>query len=145
MTDGNAMQFQSQLVRYYFEKYVLEVAIATLEQGYSASKLDTYQFLSPVDAWGFPKYPSKTAILPPQVDLVDELKIFISANESVLKEPDCWLGTWINPQTQYFYLDITTSCSNLDEAKRKALEISEREGRRIVALYNSKRNETIYL
>ena len=139
------MQFQSRLARYYFEKYVLEVVIATLEQGGTASKLDTYQFLWPVDAWGFPKYPSKTAILPPSVDLVDELKYFISVNESLLREPECWLGTWINPQTQYFYLDITISCNELDEAKRKALEISKREGRRIVALYNSKRNETIYL
>jgi hypothetical protein len=139
------MQFQSQLAQYYFEKYVLEVAIATLEHGVAASKLDTYQFLSPVDAWGFPKYPGKTAILPPDVDLVDELKTFITVNEALLRESDCWLGTWINPRTEYFYLDITTSHPDLNQAKRMALEISEREGRMIVALYNSKRNETIYL
>ena len=139
------MQFQSQLARYYFEKYVLEVAITTLEHGVAASKLDTYQFLQPVDTWGFPKYPGKTAILPPEVDLVDELKNFISAHESLLRETDCWLGTWINPQTQHYYLDITTSHHDLNEARRMALEIGDREGRRIVALYNSKRNETIYL
>ncbi len=139
------MRFQSQLARYYFEKYVLEVAIATMELGLAASKLDTYQFLLPIDAWGFPKYPSKTAILPPEVDLVDELKNFISTNEPLLRKPDCWLGTWINPRTQHFYLDITTSCNDLNEAKRIALEISDQEGRKIVALYNSKRNETFYL
>ena len=139
------MQFHSQLARYYFEKYVLEVAIATLENGGVASKLDTYQFLPPRDTWGFPKYPAKTAILPPEVDLVDELKSFILANEQFLREPDCWLGTWINPQTHYFYLDITTSCDDLDEARRTALELSARAGRKIVALYNSKRKETVYL
>ena len=139
------MQFQSQLAQYHFEKFILEVAIMTLEQGISASKLDTYQFLAPIDAWGFPKYPGKTAILPPEVDLVDELKKFISAYEFHLREPDCWLGTWINPQTQHFYLDITTSRDDLNEAKALALEVSQREGRKIVALYNSKRNETIYL
>jgi hypothetical protein len=137
--------FQSQLARYYFEKYVLEVAIVTLEKGVTASKLDTYQFLSAVDAWGFPKYPGRTAILPPDVDLVNELKNFIMANEPLLRETDCWLGTWINPQTQHCYLDITTSHPDLNEARRIALEISDREGRRIVALYNSKQNKTIYL
>jgi hypothetical protein len=139
------MQFQSQLARYYFEKYVLEVAITTLEQGGAASNLDTYQFLPPMDVWGFPKYPSKTAILPPDVDLVAELKGFISAHESLLRGPDCWLGTWINPRNQHFYLDIATGCQDLSTARRTALEISAREGRRIVALYNSKRHETIYL
>ncbi len=139
------MHYQSQLTRYYFERYVLEVVITTLECGISTSKLDTYQFLAPIDVWGFPKYPSKTAILPPEVDLVVALKNFISTNRLLLSEADCWLGTWINPGTHHFYLDITTSCDDLDAAKRMALEISDREGRKIVALYNSKRNETVYL
>jgi len=139
------MQFQSRLARYYFDKYVLEVAIATLENGGVASKLDTYQFLPPMDTWSFPKYPGRTAILPPEVDLVAELKNFISANEQFLREPDCWLGTWVNPRTRYFYLDITTGCDDLDEARRTALELSARAGRKIVALYNSKRKETVFL
>lgn len=139
------MQIQSQLARYYFEKYVLEVAIATLEKGGSVSRLDSYQFLAPINDWKFPKYPGRTAILPMQIDLADELKNFIFANEPFLRETDCWLGTWINPQTQEFYFDITTSCDNLDEARKMALELSSREGRKIVALYNSERNETIYL
>jgi hypothetical protein len=139
------MQFQTQLARYRFEKYILEVAIATLEQGGVASRPDTYQFLPPTDSWSFPKYPGRTAILPPDVDLVAELKAFIAANEPLLLEPDCWLGTWINPQTNHFYLDVVTACADLGEARRIALEVSARDGRKIVALYNSKRNETIYL
>lgn len=141
----NKMRFQSRLARYYFEKYILEVAIATLEKGGTASKLDTYQFLPPVDAWEFPKYPGKTAILPPETDLVEELRNFISVNETLLKESDCWLGTWINSQTKHFYFDITTSRNDLDEARKTALEIGEREGRKIVALYNSKQDKTVYL
>jgi hypothetical protein len=139
------MRFQSRLARYYFEKYILEVAIATLEKGGTASRLDTYQFLPPVDAWEFPKYPGKTVIFPLEVDLVEELRNFISANESLLRESNCWLGTWINSHTQHFYFDITTSCNDIDEARKTALEIGEREGRKIVALYNSKRNKTVYL
>jgi hypothetical protein len=139
------MEFKSRLDRYIFEKYVLEVAIATLESGGTASRLETYQLLSPVDAWEFPKYPGKTAILPPDVDLVNAVKDFIFENEGLLREEDCCLGTWVNPQTQHFYLDISTSQSDLNEAKRLALEISGREGRRIVALYNSKQNRTVYL
>jgi hypothetical protein len=139
------MQFQTQLARYRFEKYVLEVAIATLEGGGVASRPDTYQFLPPTDSWSFPKYPGRTAILPPDVDLVAELKAFIAANEPFLTEPDCWLGTWINPQTDHFYLDVATACADLDKARRIALAVSAHEGRKIVALYNSKRKETIYL
>jgi len=139
------MRFKTQLDRYYFERYVLDIAIATLEKGGVASKPETYESLPPVDSWSFPKYPQRTAILPPDVDLVEEIKRFIAANEAYLKEPDCWLGTWINPHTKHYYLDITTSCDDLDEARQVAQEISHREGRKIVALYNSKRDQTVYL
>ncbi len=136
---------QTQLERYYFERYVLDVAITTLEKGGSASKLDTYQFLTPVDAWGFPKYPGKTAILSSNVDLVQELKVFILAHRSVLLETDSWLGTWIHPSTHDYYLDITTSRKDLDDARKEAIERGKQDGRKIVALYNSKREQTVYL
>jgi hypothetical protein len=139
------MQFQSQLAGDPFEKYVLEVANATLENGGAVSKLETYQLLPPADDWKFPKYPNRTVILPPEVDLVEELKKFILANEPFLREPNCWLGTWINPHTHCFYLDITMSVLDFDEARKIALEIGHREGRKIVALYNSERNEIVYL
>jgi hypothetical protein len=139
------MRFQSQLDQRHFENYILAVATATLENGGTASKLDTYQLSPPANDWKFPKYPSKTVISSPETDLVQGLKRFVLANESSLRESDCWLGTWINPQTQHFYFDITTSHHNFDEAKKMALEISVREGRKIVALYNSERNQTVYL
>jgi hypothetical protein len=139
------MQLQSQLTDYALDKYIQEIAVATFEHGGTASKLEGYELLPLMDTWQFPKYPARTVILPPETDLAQELKHFISANETFLREPDCWLGTWIHPQTRCFYLDITTSCKDLSEARRLALEISMREGRRIVALYNSKRRETIYL
>lgn len=139
------MYFKSELEQYQFERYVLDVAIKTLEKGGTASNLATYHFLSPVDAWRFPKYPSKTVILPPDKNLLSELKKFIEANEAFLREPDCWLGTWINPHTKHYYLDITTSCKELEHAKRTAIGISKKEGRKIVAIYNSKLEQTVYL
>lgn len=139
------MQFPSQLAQDEFEKYVLEVVAVTLANGGTASRLDDYQLSPPVDAWEFPKYPDRTVILPSNADLAEELKKFIAVNESFLRETGCWLGTWINPQTGCFYLDITIRCEDLDEAKRLALEFSECVGRRIVALYNSRRRETVYL
>jgi hypothetical protein len=143
--EGLEMQAVTPLDAYYFERYILDVAIATLEKGISASKVDTYQFLSPVDAWGFPKYPGRTAILPPDVDLVTELKAFIQANRRYLLEADSWLGTWIHPASRYYYLDVTMSCEGLEEARKKAMERGERGGRKIIALYNSLREETVYL
>jgi hypothetical protein len=139
------MQPQSPMTLNSFDNIVLEIATNTLKKGGTAFRLDGYQFLPSADVWEFPKYPSRTVILPPDADLVEELKNFIAANETCLREPDCWLGTWINPQTGCFYLDITTSCPDLNEAKRIAIETSNQEGRRIVALYNSKRKETVYL
>lgn len=139
------MQRPSHLINYTFEIYIQNVAKATFEHGGTASKLEGYELLSLMDAWQFPKYPSKTVILPPEADLVEALRSFISTNEIFLRETGCWLGTWINPQTRCFYLDITTSCNDLNQAKRIALEISAREGRRIVAIYNSMRKETVFL
>lgn len=139
------MSIPSQLDPSRFETYVFEVATITRKHGGSASKLDGYELLPPADAWEFPKYPAKTAILPPDADLVEGLKAFISANEMFLREPDCWLGTWINPQTGCFYLDITTSCPDLEEAKRMAFAASQRDGRRIVAIYNSKHRQTVFV
>ncbi len=115
-----------------------------MQNGGVAFKLDTCQFLPRMDVWEFPKHPSKTAILPPEVDLIQELKKFIAVNEQFLSEPDCWLGTWVNPQTHYFYLDITSGCKDLEEARRMAMEVSEHDGRRVVAIYNSKQKKTIY-
>lgn len=135
----------SQTTQDEFEKYVMGIVTATLKNGGTASRLDDHQLSPPVDAWEFPKYPARTVILPAKADLADGLRKFITANESLLREPDCWLGTWINPQTGCFYLDITIRCEDLGEAKRLALEFSERAGRRIVALYNSWRRETVYL
>lgn len=139
------MQPQSQPAKDDFEKYILEVVLATFENGGTASRPDIHQLSPPVDAWEFPKYPARTVILPPDANLADELKKFVTANELFLREPDCWLGTWVHPQTGCFYLDITTRCEDLDEGRRLALEFSERAGRRIVALYNSGRKETVYL
>ena len=139
------MHFTTSLDQWYFERYILDVAIATVEKGTVASKLGTYQLLPPIDAWGFPKYPGKTAILSPEIDLLAELRIFIETNETYFKEEDCCLGTWINPHTKHYYLDVTTSCADLDEARQAAKTISVKEGRKIIALYNSKSEMTVYL
>jgi hypothetical protein len=139
------MQLQSQLTDYALDKYIQEIAAATFEHGVTAFRLEGYELLPLMESWQFPKYPSKTVILPPEADLVEALKSFVSSHEIFLREPDCWLGTWIHPQTRCFYLDIRTSCEDLDESRWLALEISAHEGRRIVAIYNPRRKETVYL
>lgn len=139
------MQFDSDDERARFEKYIQDVATATLEHGGSASSLRGYLFLPPEDIWSFPKYPSKTAILPANINLVSELKEFVFANEPFLKEADCWLGTWINPNTKDFYFDIATGYTDFEQAKAIAMAVSKKEGRNIVAMYNPKRVETFYL
>jgi hypothetical protein len=128
-----------------FERYVSKVAEKTMQQGGTASKPMTRTFLPVMDVWSFPKYPSRTAILPPAVNLALELEKFISRNEMLLDEEDCWLGTWIHPRTGEYYLDVATGITDLEEARRAAMKASADDGRNIVALFNSKRNETFFL
>ncbi|GCE15871.1 hypothetical protein [Tengunoibacter tsumagoiensis] len=139
------MESDTWLDRYTFEKYVLDVAISTLEHGGVTSKVDTYQFLPPIDAWGFPKYPGKTVVLQPDSDIAAALKLFIHKNSVHLHESDAWLGTWVNPTTGCCYLDITVICTRLEDAIQDAIERSKKERRNIEALYNFKHNRTVYL
>jgi hypothetical protein len=128
-----------------FENYLIKVAAETRMQGGTASKPATGEFLPPRDVWSFPKYPSRTAILPPAVDLLTELREFIIHNEVYLNEADCWLGTWIHPKTWEFYLDVATGIADMEAAREMAIKVSAREGRKIVAMFNSMRNETVFL
>ena len=139
------MQFRNWLEQYTFEKYILDVSIATLERGGVTTNPNTYQFLAPIDAWGLPKYPGKTAILPPEANIAEELIRFIQENNMHLQEPDVWLGTWINPNTNCCHLDMTTIYPTLEEAKKEAFLRSMQESRTIVAIYNFKQNQTGYL
>jgi hypothetical protein len=75
----------------------------------------------------------------------EALKRFIIVNNDHWSEPNTWLGTWINPQTHEYYLDITTSRQSLDETRRQAIIVGLIEGRNIVAIYNPAREQTIYL
>ena len=139
------MQVETWLKQYYFEKYLLEVSIATLERGGVTSNIDTYQFLPPIDAWGFQKHPGKTVVLPPGADIVEELRQFILENNRELHETGAWLGTWIHPSTRCCYLDITAIAPCLEEAKKEASKRSRQDCREIVALYNFKYQQTVYL
>ncbi len=136
---------QSEQNQSPLETFIQEIAVTTIENGGVAFDLNTCQFIPPIDRWEFPKYPSKTLILPAATDLVAALQGFISSNEEWLREADCWLGTWVHPQTHEFYLDFTTGCEDLEAARTMALEASQRDGRRIVAIYNSKRKQIVYL
>ncbi len=92
---------------YRFEKYMLDLCIATVERGGVTSNIFTRQLHPPIDAWGVPKYPEKTLILPPGTNLLPSLKTFVQRNHAALYTPDSWLGTWINPFTHCCHLDIT--------------------------------------
>lgn len=139
------MQTGLLLERYYLEKFILEVSIATLEHGGVTSNLHTYQFLAPIDAWGLPRYPEKTLILQPDADIFSGLRHFIHANTDSLHAPGSWLGTWINPSTDCCHLDITEIYPTFEEARAQALQRNASGVRAIVAIYNFKQKRTVYL
>lgn len=128
-----------------FERFLLDLVAATRAHDGASASLVNCQLLPPIDEWQFPKYPGRTVILPPDADLLKGLRRFITENESLLCEADCQIGLWVHPHTGQVYLDITTSCADLEEARRVALDVSTRDGRKIVALYNAVRGETVYL
>lgn len=139
------MLTRSFLERYYFERFILDVCIATLEDGGVTSNVHTYQFLAPIDAWGLPRYPERTRILPPGADLSSGLRDFIQTNTDYLHAPCSWLGTWINPSTRCCHLDITEICTTFEEAHAQALHHNATSARAIVALYNFKQKRTVYV
>ena len=125
--------------------FLEELRRTTLERGWAVLSPKTGALLPPTDAWGFPKYPDRTVILPPDADLGGALEAFIRSNTAFLVEANCWLGTWVNPKTKNVYLDVTTSCNGLDEALRMVALINAASRRQIIAVYNSSRGETVYL
>jgi hypothetical protein len=128
-----------------FEDYVLEICQITQERGGVTSKVDTHQFVEAIDAWGVPKYPDRTVILPPGADLLQEVTVFIERNSEYLYAPDCWLGTWIDSKTGNCYLDVTAIYASLEDAWHEVLMLSQCAQRKIVALYNFKQERTVYL
>lgn len=77
--------------------------------------------------------------------MLASLETFTKANAPFLKETNCWLGTWVHPGTGYVYLDVTTSCTDLHETLRAVARINAASKRKIIAVYNSSRDETVYL
>ena len=71
--------------------------------------------------------------------------MFIRSSAAFLAETNGWLGTWVNPETENVYLDITTSCDDLDETLRVTARINSASRRKIIAVYTSSRDETVYL
>ena len=127
------------------ESFIGAIVEQTMKDGGSASKPSRFEFLPARDLWCFPKYPARTVIRPQVVDLASEINDFIAKNASCLDEEDCWLGTWINPRSGEYYLDVATGIHDLEEARQMAMEAGSREGRSIVALFNPKKNRTVYL
>ena len=127
-------------------KKFLSILVKEIGQtsGVSAS-IDQRKLLNPRDSWYFPKYSSRTRIVPQTANLFVELEKFVKDNMELLIEENTFLGVWLNPNTHHYYLDITTSIDDLDIAKKTAKEISRREGRKIVTLYNPYLNKTEYL
>lgn len=101
--------------------------------------------VKPHNYWMFPKYPSKTLIIPTTANIKRETLAFINKNKTFLNEPGCMLGIWINPKTNEYYLDITTTRESKEQALDDARQYSIEQGRNIVAIYNPLIDQTIYL
>lgn len=93
----------------------------------------------------FPKYPSKTRILPHDKNLKRTIIEYLDTNSKWLLEPDCFLGIWLNPNSHDYYFDITTAESDENLAIQRAKQVSIMDGRNIVAIYNPLKKKTVFL
>ncbi|WP_216323777.1 hypothetical protein [Deinococcus aestuarii] len=104
----------------------------------------------PVDPgarWLYPRHPGQTVILAASADWAAHLRSFMEAHRPLLEqEPPEWLafGAWIHPGGD-LYLDIVTGRFDEEEVRREALRAGEREGRRVVALFQSSSGRTMPL
>lgn len=107
--------------------------------------LKKQNILKPLDFWYFPKYPSKTSIVNADKNLEKELHMFIERNKKLLSLEDTILGVWFNSNNNSYYLDITTWEKDFEKAIKKAKQISTKEGRKIVTVYNPAIDKTKYV
>lgn len=126
-------------------KFLTTLLRKTFQFGGVTFKFSDKIFIDKIDTWIFPKYPSKTLIIPIKKISVNVLKFFIFKNYKQLCENNCYFGTWLNLKNNCVYLDINTSFVNKNLAIKIAKKISNTEKRNIVAIYNPKKNSTIYL
>lgn len=126
------------------QEFVIKLIIEAKKRGGVSADIRNQSILSLSNVWCYPKYPSKTKILSDS-DLNKGLLNFINENKKFLREENCFLGVWLNSQTNKFYLDITTCDDDLNRARKTAKRISLREGRKIVSIYNPHLDKTIYL
>lgn len=126
------------------ELMIAEVIERTIKAGGTTFDMGTQSFVTSINSWFYPKYPGITQIVPVS-ELDSVLAVFISSNKELLSEKNCYLGTWLNPESQRVYLDVTTYQSSLENALFEAREISEKQGRKIVTVYNPFLKETKYV
>lgn len=125
----------------FFNKVIEEI----MQSGGASVDVKRQIIVQPQDYWMFPKYPSKTRIIPKTMDLKREIDKYLEDCKVQLHEKGVYFGIWLNPKTNEYYLDITMTVGEMKEAILVAKKISIDEGRKIVAIYNPLRNETVYL
>jgi hypothetical protein len=117
----------------------------TVKHGGVTADVNSYSILSPQNVWYFPKYPSKTVIIPATSDLKSEILQFIEKYWQLLMANDCVFGVWLKPKTNQYYIDINTFTRLESDALSLAEKNSKAEGRSIVSIYNPQQNKTVYL
>lgn len=94
------------------------------------------------DRWYFPLLPDATEVVLAD-DLHYRLDEFMLCHQKRLKETNVYLGVWLNPENDSYYLDINTAERSKPKAIQRAKSINSTSKRQILAMYNPQRDETI--
>jgi hypothetical protein len=121
---------------------VEQIVRATLDHGGTTADLRTMKIVPAIDAWYFPRFPERTMIVA-LTDLDSSVSRFIEVHRETLITGNLWLGTWINPETRACYLDLITRTADQHEALHLARRYSRDGGRKIIAICNPSRRQTL--
>jgi len=125
--------------------FLRKIVKIALSQGGVTADMVCRKILTNADMWLFPKYPDKTIICRHDSNLIKEINNFINANRKLLSQQHCFLGMWLHPKTRDYYLDITTSVKEQEQAIKTARKISRESERKIVSVYNLLTKKTVFL
>jgi hypothetical protein len=121
-----------------------QIVRMTVDHGGTTADLRTMKILPAIDAWYFPRFPEWTMIVA-LTDLDSSVSHFIEVHREMLITGNLWLGTWINPETRTCYLDLITRTADAQEALALARRYSRYGGRKIIAICNPSRRQTLDL
>lgn len=68
---------------------------------------------------------------------------FVNKHQGELSKSDRFLGIWLNPEDNMFYIDVNARAKSPEETLQRVDNINRSSARQIIAAYNPAKDETL--